>query len=637
MKKTIRITLFLLLSLFLGTSSAVAGEVTLFGPKQYVRTTGTPNVYTDTFSAIPGEAKLTVKNGNWDGSERITDAISSASVAVNGEEIFGPDDFNQQVYLLETPINVAEDNSISIELASNPDSYFTIEVTQEVAPPTVNISADPESIMVGESATLTWSSTNADSCIIEPDIGTVDPNGLTTVSPTETTTYTITATGPAGTETDQAVVTVRADVEPQPEGSFGSQYEGLIPPDATAESYDAKRFSVITGLVQAMDGSPIADVSVTVLDHPEYGTAMTDPDGRFSVPVEGGATTTVVYEKEGLITVHRKVYVPWNDIAIAKNIVMIAEDPASTTVFFDGNPETVVTHQSTEVTDEFGTRSCTMAFTGDNHAYEVDAQGNVIQEHTTITTRTTEYTTPESMPAILPPNSAYTYCVELSVDGAERVRFDKPVITWVDNFLGFDVGEAVPVGYYDRDRGVWVPEDNGVVVRLLDTDTDGIVDALDADGDDQPDDLDGDGNVSDEVIGLNDALRCLPGSTFWRFEVTHFSPLDCNWPYGPPADAEAPNSDGESSFDKEKPKGCNTAVNSYVNHRSRVFHEDIPIPGTDMTLHYASNRVKGYVQKITVPASGETVPASLKRIIVRVNAAGRTLKKIFNPLPNQMA
>ena len=147
MKKTIMITLCIFLSLFLGRSSA--GEVTMFGPKQYVRTTGALNVYMDTFSAIPGEAKLTVKNGNWDGSERITDAINSASVTVNGEEIFGPDDFNQQVYLLEAPINVAEDNSISIELASNPDSYLTIEVTQEVAPPTVSISADPDSIMVG--------------------------------------------------------------------------------------------------------------------------------------------------------------------------------------------------------------------------------------------------------------------------------------------------------------------------------------------------------------------------------------------------------------------------------------------------------------------------------------------------------
>ena len=66
---------------------------------------------------------------------------------------------------------------------------------------------------------------------------------------------------------------------------------------------------------------------------------------------------------------------------------------------------------------------------------------------TTITTRATEFETPESMPAKLPPNSAYTYCSELSVDGANKVRFDKPVIVYVDNFLGFDVGGAVPVGY----------------------------------------------------------------------------------------------------------------------------------------------------------------------------------------------
>ena len=108
----------------------------------------------------------------------------------------------------------------------------------------------------------------------------------------------------------------------------------------------------------------------------------------------------------------------------------------------------------------------------------MDENGNDIQQLTTITVRATEFTTPESMPAVLPPNSAYTYCVELAVDGVKRVRFEKPVITWVDNFLGFDVGEVVPVGYYDRDRGVWVPSDNGVVVKLLDTDADGIVDAM---------------------------------------------------------------------------------------------------------------------------------------------------------------
>ena len=506
--------------------------------------------------------------------------------------------------------------------------------------PTVSISATPETIQVGESSTLSWSSTDAQSAYIDNGIGVVSVSGSTTVSPEHTTSYTITVTGPTGSASAQAVVMVTGNPEPQPEGWFGEDYEDLIPPDATVASYDPKRFSVITGLVQDLADLPIADVSVTILDHPEYGTAMTDPDGRFSIPVEGGATTTVVYKKYGLITVHRKVYVPWNDIAIAKTIVMIAEDPASTTLAFDGNPDTVVTHESTEYTDDFGSRSCTMVFTGDNMAYLVNEQGNDVHELTTITTRATEYTTPESMPAILPPTSAYTYCVEMSVDGAERVRFDKPVLTWVNNFLGFAVGDVVPVGYYDRDRGVWVPEDNGVVVLLLDLDSDGMVDALDADGDTQPDDLDEDGSYSNEVTGLEDAERYPPGSTFWRVAVTHFTPRDLNWPMRGPADAVGPNAGDEPGVDQQgaEAESCESDdISSCVEERSRIFHEDIPIPGTDMTLHYASNRVVGYHQKITVPASGETVPDSLTSIIVDVEVAGRTLSQTLAPLPNQMA
>ncbi|MDL1963726.1 MAG: hypothetical protein LWW98_05190, partial [Deltaproteobacteria bacterium] len=291
------------------------------------------------------------------------------------------------------------------------------------------------------------------------------------------------------------------------------------------------------------------------------------------------------------------------------------------------------------MSDVFGSRSCTMVFTGDNRAYLIDKQGNDIHELATITTRATEFTTPESMPAKLPPNSAYTYCAELSVDGAQRVRFDKPVVTWVDNFLGFDVGSAVPVGYYDRDRGVWVPSDNGVVVRLLDTNSDGIVDALDTDGNSQPNDINNNGSFSDEVTGLGDSKRYAPESTFWRVAVTHFSPWDCNWPFDLPEDAISPNPEGEPDTDeqKEEEKDCKIESCSFVEERSRIFHEDIPVPGTDITLHYASNRVKGYSTVITVPASGDTVPASLKSIIVNVDLAGRTFKQILDLLPNQKA
>ena len=515
----------------------------------------------------------------------------------------------------------------------------TITVTDPNAPPTVTMTPASTSISQGESITLTWNSERAQSAFIDNGVGSVPVNGSTSVSPDHTTTYTITVTGPTGSNSAKAMIQVMGNPAPLPEGSFGQQYEDLIPNDSTVDEYDTKRFSLITGLVYSIDDSPIPEVSVTLLGHPEYGTVSTDAQGRFTLPIEGGTTLTVVYRKDGFITSHRKVYVPWNDIAIAETIQMIAQDPAATTITFDGNPDTVVTHQSTQVTDEFGSRSATIVFTGDNHAYLVDENGNDVHELTTITTRATEFATLESMPAILPPTSAFTYCAELSVGGAQRVRFEKPVIMWVNNFLGFDIGTVVPVGYYDRDRSVWVPSDSGVVVKLLDTNSDGIVDAVDADGDNLPDDLNSNGSFSDEVTGLNDAGTYQPDSTYWRVPVTHFTPWDCNWPFGPPEDARPPNPETTPLIDQQQPKvkTCPTNINSFIEDRSRIFHEDIPIPGTDMTLHYTSNRVKGYKTAISVPASGETIPASLKNIIVKVEVAGRRFEQILDPLPNQKA
>ncbi|MDF1556377.1 MAG: putative metal-binding motif-containing protein, partial [Deferrisomatales bacterium] len=314
--------------------------------------------------------------------------------------------------------------------------------------------------------------------------------------------------------------------DPLLSGSFAEQYADLVPADATLAAYDSDRFSVVTGLVQGRDELPLEGVVVTVHGLPEYGSAVTDTEGRFSLPLDGGTTFTVVYEKAGYLTSHRRVYVPWNEIAIAETLQMIGTDPAATLVTFDGDPATVVRHQSTQVTDEFGSRSTTLVFTGDNRAWVTNTDGNEV-EVATVTTRATEYDSPVSMPAKLPPTSAYTYCTELSVDEGETVRFEQPVTMYVDNFLGFAVGEIVPVGYYDRERAVWVPSDNGVVVKLLDTDSDDVVDALDSNGDDLADDLDGDGSFSDEVMGLEDSALYAANSTYWRAEVTHFTPWDC--------------------------------------------------------------------------------------------------------------
>ena len=81
-------------------------------------------------------------------------------------------------------------------------------------PPTVTLSASPTSIDRGQSTTLTWSSTSAESAKIEPDIGAVPTSGTRKVSPNATTTYRITVTGADG-QMRTASVTVRVVVSQQ--------------------------------------------------------------------------------------------------------------------------------------------------------------------------------------------------------------------------------------------------------------------------------------------------------------------------------------------------------------------------------------------------------------------------------------
>jgi len=369
-----------------------------------------------------------------------------------------------------------------------------------------------------------------------------------TVSPTATTTYVITAIGAEGAVRDEVKVRVEGDVEPLPDGSFGKQYEELIPSDATVESYDPERFSVITGVVKSQAELPLPGVSVMIHSQPEYGTAVTDSDGEYSIPVEGGGTLTLVFTGEDFLKAHRKVRVGWNEIAIAETVMIVTRDPEGSLIEFDGS---VATHESTEVTDESGTRSSTMVIPSDTVAYALDPAGNRITLPK-IMVRATEYTEEVSMPQELPPNSAFTYCADMTVDNVDRVEFEdnSPIINWVDNFLGFPIGEPVPVGYYDRDQGEWVPYKNGVVVRLLDDDGDDCIDGLDENDDWIADDVDGTGVIGDEVEGLPcDPIKYGHGLTFWRVEVPHFSPWDYNWPYGPPEDSIPPNPPEDSTVD----------------------------------------------------------------------------------------
>jgi hypothetical protein len=90
----------------------------------------------------------------------------------------------------------------------NCDATLVVNSAPPPPPPTCSLSASPTSINLGDPTTLTWSTTDATSVSITPDVGSVDTSGSTSDSPTQSTTYTLAATGPGGTTNCTAEVTV---------------------------------------------------------------------------------------------------------------------------------------------------------------------------------------------------------------------------------------------------------------------------------------------------------------------------------------------------------------------------------------------------------------------------------------------
>lgn len=101
------------------------------------------------------------------------------------------------------------------------NSTATVAVQTET--PTATLSASPATITGGNTATLSWSTTNAPTVSINQGIGIVSASGSTTVSPTSTTQYVLTATSNSGTST-----TASSTVTVQTEGATNSPITHLI-------------------------------------------------------------------------------------------------------------------------------------------------------------------------------------------------------------------------------------------------------------------------------------------------------------------------------------------------------------------------------------------------------------------------
>ena len=81
-------------------------------------------------------------------------------------------------------------------------------------PPVCKLTAEPAAIDQGSSVTLSWTSQNATDVNIDPALGKQLTEGSATASPSESTTYVLSATGAGGSATCTARVTVNAAAPP---------------------------------------------------------------------------------------------------------------------------------------------------------------------------------------------------------------------------------------------------------------------------------------------------------------------------------------------------------------------------------------------------------------------------------------
>jgi hypothetical protein len=271
------------------------------------------------------------------------------------------------------------------------------------------------------------------------------------------------------------------------------------------------------------------------------------------------------------------------------------------------------------------------------------------------TLRSVDYTAtangPKMMPGTLPPQSAYTYAVDFSIDEAggapahfsnsnsANSTFNNTIFFYVDNFLALPTGTTdtsgnhipldVPVGVYDLSLGQWVPSANGVILTVVSV-TSGKAD-ISITGTPGGGSYSADSAATLATVGITDDERIalvstygsgVVGKSFWRVPTTHFSIFDCNWGYVLPTGAAPPPL--LPPFAPLPPDDPCTSPGSIIECQSQILAEQIPIYGTPYSLRYQSDRVPGRLVKFAIPVVGSSPPpSSLSRIDVIIDVAGR--------------
>jgi hypothetical protein len=231
----------------------------------------------NSFSATP--TSITV-GGSADLSWSVTDATtvtinqSVGSVASTGTTAV-------------TPATTTTYTLTATNASGSVTATATITVNPVTTAPTINsFSALPSTITVGESSNLSWSVTDAITVIIDQSVGSVASTGTTAVSPTTSTTYTLTATNAAGSVTASVTVVVTTvppaehtvTLKPNVDESGYVRDTGQMTPKYMYVGDDANNISLQAFMSFDISGIPAGGIiSSVVVDFSDHDTIYGDP------------------------------------------------------------------------------------------------------------------------------------------------------------------------------------------------------------------------------------------------------------------------------------------------------------------------------------------------------------------------
>ena len=152
-------------------------------------------------------------------------------------------------------------------------------------PPTVMMAASPANIVAGQTTQLSWNSSGATSVMIDNGVGKVAPNGSMQVTPSATTSFHATASGPNGT----AVAAVTVQVEGAVSLSLQATPESVTSGQSVTLTWTARNATSV-----AIDGvgsfGPSGSAVVTPTATTTYTATATEDDGSTAATVTVNVT-----------------------------------------------------------------------------------------------------------------------------------------------------------------------------------------------------------------------------------------------------------------------------------------------------------------------------------------------------------